>query len=162
MGARVGTSTPVQARAAAPAPSAKKAAKASKAAAAKAAAAAAATAQSQVSPQHTAPSATPADMTSALVQRYLDENHCLIAAIVEHHSKGNAAAADMYQNRLQHNLIYLAALSELYPNPVSSTPTTAAAAAATTTASSSSAHSSSSSSSGPNSAPGVAASARHP
>jgi len=53
-------------------------------------------------------------LESSDVQRYLDENQALLAAIVENINKGRAEEASTLQLRLQRNLLYLASLAEAH------------------------------------------------
>tara|TARA_X000001036_G_scaffold222610_1_gene208369 strand:- start:1691 stop:2140 length:450 start_codon:yes stop_codon:yes gene_type:complete len=50
------------------------------------------------------------DISTELIQKYLDENQNLILAILENQNVGRLAECARYQNRLQQNLMYLASI----------------------------------------------------
>jgi len=52
------------------------------------------------------------DISTELIQKYLDENQNLILAILENQNVGRLAECARYQNRLQQNLMYLAAIAD--------------------------------------------------
>jgi hypothetical protein len=57
------------------------------------------------------------DADMLVIQRYLDENHAIIRAIIDSQGRGNIAAAQQLHRRLQHNLLYLSALAEIEVRP---------------------------------------------
>ena len=52
------------------------------------------------------------DISTELIQKYLDENQNLILAILENQNVGRLAECARYQNRLQQNLMYLASIAD--------------------------------------------------
>lgn len=63
------------------------------------------------------------ELNSALMERYLDENQCLLQAIMEAQNHHRIKDAVAYQQQLQQNLLYLVALAEIQrPNALSSLP----------------------------------------
>ncbi|KAL9677247.1 hypothetical protein QQ045_005475 [Rhodiola kirilowii] len=57
----------------------------------------------------------PAIMTTDQIQKCLDENKKLILAILENQNLGKLAECAQYQNQLQKNLMYLAAVADAQP-----------------------------------------------
>mmetsp|Transcript_35814 Transcript_35814/g.113217 ORF Transcript_35814/g.113217 Transcript_35814/m.113217 type:complete len:157 (+) Transcript_35814:306-776(+) len=56
-------------------------------------------------------------ITTELIQKYLDENQTLILAILENQNLGKLSDCAQYQARLQQNLMYLAAIADAQPQP---------------------------------------------
>mmetsp|Transcript_47173 Transcript_47173/g.75528 ORF Transcript_47173/g.75528 Transcript_47173/m.75528 type:complete len:95 (-) Transcript_47173:129-413(-) len=54
-------------------------------------------------------------VTTELIQKYLDENQNLITAILESQNVGKLQDCMQYQAKLQHNLMYLAAIADATP-----------------------------------------------
>ncbi|KAG0579388.1 hypothetical protein KC19_4G094900 [Ceratodon purpureus] len=66
-------------------------------------------------PPHMPPYAT-TNVTTEVIQRYLDENKLLILAILDNQQTKPADRA-RYQAKLQQNLMYLGAIADAYPQP---------------------------------------------
>ncbi|KAG0580701.1 hypothetical protein KC19_4G192700 [Ceratodon purpureus] len=66
-------------------------------------------------PPHMSPYAT-TNVTTEVIQRYLDENKILILAILDGQQTKPADRA-RYQVKLQQNLMYLGAIADAYPQP---------------------------------------------
>ncbi|KAK9840467.1 hypothetical protein WJX74_010279 [Apatococcus lobatus] len=56
-----------------------------------------------------------AQPTTETIQQMLEENQRFIQAAMEHQNAGNLHAAAQYQQRLQQNLMYLAAIADAQP-----------------------------------------------
>ncbi|KAK3275434.1 SSXT-like protein [Cymbomonas tetramitiformis] len=54
-------------------------------------------------------------ITTEIIQKHLDENQQLILAILENQNLGKLNEVAAYQARLQHNLMYLAAIADAQP-----------------------------------------------
>nr|CAD1841755.1 unnamed protein product [Ananas comosus var. bracteatus] len=59
--------------------------------------------------------ASPNQVTTDIIQQYLDENKQLILAILDNQSSGKAEECAQNQARLQRNLMYLAAIADSQP-----------------------------------------------
>ncbi|KAL6636961.1 hypothetical protein ACP70R_024533 [Stipagrostis hirtigluma subsp. patula] len=59
--------------------------------------------------------ASPPTVTTDLIQQYLDENKQLILAILDNQNNGKMDECERNQARLQHNLMYLAAIADSQP-----------------------------------------------
>ncbi|KAH7656430.1 SS18 family protein [Dioscorea alata] len=71
--------------------------------------------QHQQAAAHPMPAIPPANITTEQIQKYLDENKQLILAILENQNLGKLAECAQYQNQLQKNLLYLAAIADAQP-----------------------------------------------
>ncbi|CAD6206536.1 unnamed protein product [Miscanthus lutarioriparius] len=58
---------------------------------------------------------SPAAVTTDLIQQYLDENKQLILAILDNQNNGKVEECERHQAKLQHNLMYLAAIADSQP-----------------------------------------------
>lgn len=67
-------------------------------------------------------------ITTEVIQQYLDENQTLILAILENQNAGKLNECAQYQQRLQQNLMYLAALADSHSAPAPVPPQGQAAA----------------------------------
>ncbi|GMH37146.1 hypothetical protein BSKO_05019 [Bryopsis sp. KO-2023] len=56
-------------------------------------------------------------LTTETIQKLLEENHSLIRAILESNSQGKTQECQRYHQRLQQNLMYLAAVADSQPQP---------------------------------------------
>ncbi|CAG9461144.1 unnamed protein product [Pedinophyceae sp. YPF-701] len=54
----------------------------------------------------------PEQVTTEVVQRYLEENELLIKAIVDHQNQGRLDECTQYQAKLQRNLLFLAGIAD--------------------------------------------------
>ncbi|XP_062214683.1 GRF-interacting factor 1 [Phragmites australis] len=59
--------------------------------------------------------ASPNTVTTDLIQQYLDENKQLILAILDNQNNGKVEECERNQAKLQHNLMYLAAIADSQP-----------------------------------------------
>ncbi|KAJ1293737.1 hypothetical protein BS78_01G092000 [Paspalum vaginatum] len=59
--------------------------------------------------------AAPSAVTTDLIQQYLDENKQLILAILDNQNNGKVEECERHQAKLQHNLMYLAAIADSQP-----------------------------------------------
>ncbi|KAK6911359.1 SS18, N-terminal [Dillenia turbinata] len=59
----------------------------------------------------------PSNVTTDHIQQYLDENKSLILKIVESQNSGKLSECAENQAKLQHNLMYLAAIADSQPQP---------------------------------------------
>ncbi|KAG8098051.1 hypothetical protein GUJ93_ZPchr0013g37095 [Zizania palustris] len=59
--------------------------------------------------------ASPTTVTTDLIQQYLDENKQLILAILDNQNNGKVEECARNQAKLQHNLMYLAAIADSQP-----------------------------------------------
>ncbi|CAN6297897.1 unnamed protein product [Urochloa humidicola] len=59
--------------------------------------------------------ASPTPITTDLIQQYLDENKQLILAILDNQNNGKVEECERHQAKLQHNLMYLAAIADSQP-----------------------------------------------
>ncbi|XP_020084788.1 GRF1-interacting factor 1-like isoform X1 [Ananas comosus] len=59
--------------------------------------------------------ASPTTVTTDLIQQYLDENKQLILAILDNQNTGKVEECARNQAKLQHNLMYLAAIADSQP-----------------------------------------------
>ncbi|KAJ1699495.1 GRF1-interacting factor 1 [Rhynchospora pubera] len=59
--------------------------------------------------------ASPTSVTTDLIQQYLDENKQLILAILDNQNSGKVEECARNQAKLQHNLMYLAAIADSQP-----------------------------------------------
>ncbi|KAL6843603.1 hypothetical protein ACP4OV_026665 [Aristida adscensionis] len=59
--------------------------------------------------------ASPGTVTTDIIQQYLDENKQLILAILDNQNNGKVEECERNQARLQHNLMYLAAIADSQP-----------------------------------------------
>ncbi|KAG2546121.1 GRF-interacting factor 1-like [Panicum virgatum] len=59
--------------------------------------------------------ASPTAVTTDHIQQYLDENKQLILAILENQNSGKVEECERHQAKLQHNLMYLAAIADSQP-----------------------------------------------
>ncbi|KAF8674293.1 hypothetical protein HU200_048116 [Digitaria exilis] len=59
--------------------------------------------------------ASPTAVTTDLIQQYLDENKQLILAILDNQNSGKVEECERHQAKLQHNLMYLAAIADSQP-----------------------------------------------
>ncbi|XP_072991066.1 GRF-interacting factor 1-like isoform X1 [Typha latifolia] len=59
--------------------------------------------------------ASPTSVTTELIQQYLDENKQLILAILDNQNTGKMEECARNQAKLQHNLMYLAAIADSQP-----------------------------------------------
>ncbi|XP_062212316.1 GRF-interacting factor 1-like [Phragmites australis] len=59
--------------------------------------------------------ASPTAVTTDLIQQYLDENKQLILAILDNQNNGKVEECERNQAKLQHNLMYLAAIADSQP-----------------------------------------------
>lgn len=57
------------------------------------------------------------NVTTEIIQKYLDENKQLILAILDNQNLGKMSECAAYQARLQANLMYLAAIADSQPQP---------------------------------------------
>ncbi|KAJ3673334.1 hypothetical protein LUZ60_006708 [Juncus effusus] len=64
--------------------------------------------------------ASPTTVTTDLIQQYLDENKQLILAILDNQNSGKVEECARNQAKLQHNLMYLAAIADSQPPQASS------------------------------------------
>eukprot|EP00191_Tetraselmis_sp_GSL018_P008940 CAMPEP_0177609340 /NCGR_PEP_ID=MMETSP0419_2-20121207/19025_1 /TAXON_ID=582737 /ORGANISM="Tetraselmis sp., Strain GSL018" /LENGTH=226 /DNA_ID=CAMNT_0019104235 /DNA_START=59 /DNA_END=735 /DNA_ORIENTATION=+ len=72
-------------------------------------------------PAPSLPSGTkPASISTEQIQKYLEENKTLITIILEHQNQGKLQECAQYQQRLQQNLMYLAALADAQQLPQNS------------------------------------------
>ncbi|KAK3149445.1 hypothetical protein QOZ80_3AG0217470 [Eleusine coracana subsp. coracana] len=58
---------------------------------------------------------SPPAVTTDLIQQYLDENKQLILAILDNQNSGKVEECERNQAKLQHNLMYLAAIADSQP-----------------------------------------------
>lgn len=66
------------------------------------------------------------NITTELIQKYLDENKQLILAILDNQNLGKLNDCAMYQAKLQQNLMYLAAIADAQPQGAHNPPQAAA------------------------------------
>ncbi|XP_020080134.1 GRF1-interacting factor 1-like isoform X2 [Ananas comosus] len=59
--------------------------------------------------------ASPTTVTTDLIQQYLDQNKQLILAILDNQNTGKVEECARNQAKLQHNLMYLAAIADSQP-----------------------------------------------
>ncbi|CAL4918867.1 unnamed protein product [Urochloa decumbens] len=59
--------------------------------------------------------ASPTPVTTDIIQQYLDENKQLILAILDNQNNGKVEECERHQAKLQHNLMYLAAIADSQP-----------------------------------------------
>lgn len=59
--------------------------------------------------------AAPSAVTTDHIQQYLDENKQLILAILDNQNNGKVEECERHQAKLQHNLMYLAAIADSQP-----------------------------------------------
>ncbi|CAM8887087.1 unnamed protein product [Rhodiola kirilowii] len=74
--------------------------------------------------QQMMPAMPPAIMTTDQIQKCLDENKKLILAILENQNLGKLTECAQYQNQLQKNLMYLAAVADAQPQVTTTPPQT--------------------------------------
>ncbi|XP_031488135.1 GRF-interacting factor 1 [Nymphaea colorata] len=60
---------------------------------------------------------SPNNITTDVIQKYLDENKQLILAILDNQNLGKLSECAHFQARLQQNLMYLAAIADAQPQP---------------------------------------------
>ncbi|KAH8965653.1 hypothetical protein BDL97_04G128000 [Sphagnum fallax] len=70
--------------------------------------------------QHMAAYAASSNITTELIQKYLDENKQLILAILDNQNLGKTNECATYQAKLQQNLMYLAAIADAQPQQAGS------------------------------------------
>ncbi|KAH9566542.1 hypothetical protein CY35_04G133000 [Sphagnum magellanicum] len=70
--------------------------------------------------QHMAAYAASSNITTELIQKYLDENKQLILAILDNQNLGKLNECATYQAKLQQNLMYLAAIADAQPQQAGS------------------------------------------
>jgi hypothetical protein len=58
------------------------------------------------------------NITTEVIQKYLDENKQLILAILDNQNQGRLNECAMYQAKLQQNLMYLAAIADAQPQGI--------------------------------------------
>ncbi|GAB4826123.1 grf1-interacting factor [Ancistrocladus abbreviatus] len=78
--------------------------------------------QQQPSSFSTQPSVPTTNITTEQIQKYLDENKRLILAIMEYQNLGKLAECAGYQDQLQKNLMYLAAIADAQPQATPTVP----------------------------------------